>query len=357
MYESFYNLRSKPFRLSPDPQFFFSSRGHKRALSYLRYGVEQGEGFIVITGDVGTGKTTLAKALFKELSSSDIIAAQMVNTQLEADDMLRSVAAAFGMEHRNLDKAALLKALERYLMAQTREGKRMLLIVDEAQNIPAGSLEELRMLSNFQVGDKALLQSFLLGQQQFRATLQSPDMEQLRQRVIAAYHLSPLALDETRGYIEHRLRTAGWNEDPKFTADAYIKIYQYAGGIPRRINTLCDRLLLFGYLEEMHEIGSDTVSIVANEILGETYAASTAQAEAPGSVQEQEQEQLADDKRDRRAKSEDSEVLRRLRILEKKIDVLDKKLNKDRKRMLKALLSSHEQPAMADNVKPLRRAE
>ncbi len=270
MYESFYKLRDKPFQLGPDPRFFFGSRSHKRAMAYLRYGLNQGEGFIVITGDIGTGKTTLMRTLFTDLVRENVVAAQLVTTQLEADDMLRMVSASFGLAHEGISKAALLKNLEIFLTARAREGKRVLLVVDEAQNIPVRSLEELRMLSNFQTGDKALLQSFLLGQAEFRHTLQSDGMEQLRQRVIAAYHLSPLDADETQSYIEHRLRRAGWTGDPTFTDVAYAAIHKATGGIPRRINTFCDRLLLYGFLEEIHEIGGETVAAVEVELHQET---------------------------------------------------------------------------------------
>ena len=270
MYESFYKLTTRPFQLSPDPKFFYGSPSHKRAMSYLRYGLTQGEGFIVITGDIGTGKTMLVNTLFNDLSKENVVAAQLVTTQLEADDTLRMVAASFGLAHEGLDKATILKNLETFMTSRMRQGKRVLLLVDEAQNLPPRSLEELRMLSNFQLGGRVLFQSFLLGQVEFRNTIQAKGLEQLRQRVIAAYHLEPLDQEQTRGYIEHRLKTAGWDGDPKFTDAAYADIYKYSGGIPRRINTLCDRLLLFGGLEEIHEFDADKVNTVVQELKNET---------------------------------------------------------------------------------------
>lgn len=270
MYESFYKLSARPFQLSPDPRFFYGSPGHKRAMSYLRYGLTQGEGFIVITGDIGTGKTMLVNTLFDDLSKENVVAAQLVTTQLEADDTLRMVAASFGLAHEGLDKATILKNLETFMTSRMRQGKRVLLLVDEAQNLPPRSLEELRMLSNFQLGGRVLFQSFLLGQAEFRNTMQAKGLEQLRQRVIAAYHLEPLDEEQTRGYIEHRLRTVGWKDDPKFTDAAYSAIYKYTAGIPRRINTLCDRLLLFGALEEIHEFDADKVATVVQELKNET---------------------------------------------------------------------------------------
>ncbi|MCB1770385.1 MAG: AAA family ATPase, partial [Candidatus Competibacteraceae bacterium] len=209
MYIDYYGFSAKPFQLSPDPRFFFGSSGHSRALAYLRYGLSQGEGFIVVTGGIGTGKTTLVKSLFSELDSRQVVAAQLVTTQLEADDLLRTVVASFGLPYEDASKAILLRRFEDFLRGHAEQGRRTLLVVDEAQNLPMRSLEELRMLSNFQVAERPLLQSFLLGQEEFRFTLQDPGMEQLRQRVIASCHLNPLSQDEIGPYIEHRLHIVG----------------------------------------------------------------------------------------------------------------------------------------------------
>jgi general secretion pathway protein A len=265
VYQSYYNLTGKPFRLSPDPAFFFPSRGHKRALAYLRYGLNQDEGFVVITGAPGTGKTTLAKILLQEMDAG-VVVAHLTTTQLEADDMLRMVAASFGLRYEGLDKAQLLKSLENFLLARSRERKRALLVIDEAQNLPSRSLEELRMLSNLQIGDKALLQIFLLGQEQFRHMLDNPMLEQLRQRVIANYHLTPLGADECQRYVESRLHHVNWNNDPHFAEVAHELIHQFTDGIPRRINMLCDRILLFGCMEETHEITGEVVNLVKSEM-------------------------------------------------------------------------------------------
>ena len=266
MYEAFYKLSSKPFQLNPDPRFFFGSRTHKRAMSYLRYGLTQGEGFIVITGGVGTGKTTLVRSLFADLAKENIVAAQLVTTNLKPEDTVRMVAASFGLAHEGTGKAQVIKNLETFFLARAREGKRILLVVDEAQNLPMESLNELRMLANFQISGRALLQSFLLGQQELRNTLQDDSLEQVRQRIIAAYHLDPLDKEETKAYIEHRLKLVDWHEDPRFTASANSAIYDFTQGVPRRINTFCDRLLLFGYLEQLHNIDAPQVREVSQEL-------------------------------------------------------------------------------------------
>ncbi len=269
MYESFYKLSGKPFQLNPDPSFYFASRGHKRAMSYLEYGLHQGEGFIVITGEIGAGKTTLVKNLFRRVDPNSYVAAQLVSTQLDADDTLRLIAAAFGLKHEDHSKAILLKRLEEYLISVARQGRRALLVVDEAQNLTPRAVEELRMLSNFQIGERSLLQSFLLGQPEFRHTLQGEGMQQLRQRIIASYHLGPMDAAETRAYVEHRMKMVGWAGDPEFSDECFVPIFDYTNGIPRRINTLCDRVLLFGYLEDQHRIEAATVAAVIGDLNGE----------------------------------------------------------------------------------------
>ncbi|GAB3370186.1 XrtA/PEP-CTERM system-associated ATPase [Massilia agri] len=266
MYETYYGLSAKPFQLRPDPHFFFGSKGHKRAMAYLEYGLSQGEGFIVITGEVGAGKTTLVRNLLNKIPTDQIVAAHIVNTSLDPEDTLRMVVSAFGLPFEGASKAELLNRLEQFLRGVDRQGKRALLVIDEAQNLNARTVEELRMLSNFQTDDRSLLQTFLLGQPEFRATLHSPGMQQLRQRVIASYHLGPMDAQETRAYVEHRLATVGWKGDPSFDDGAYATVYAYSGGIPRKTNTLMDRVLLMGYLEELHAFGEADINTVVRDI-------------------------------------------------------------------------------------------
>ncbi|MBS0390171.1 MAG: AAA family ATPase [Proteobacteria bacterium] len=269
MYEAFYGLSSKPFQLNPDPSFYFSSKQHQRARAYLEYGVMCCEGFIVVTGEVGAGKTTIVRGLLDSLDPDTVVAAHLVSTQLGADDTLRLVGAAFGVRVNGVAKGDLLLALEAFFVTQTLKGKRCLLIVDEAQNLQPQAVEELRMLSNFQNGQDALLQTFLVGQPEFREILQNPDMLQLRQRVIATCHLGPLDADETRDYILHRLKCAGSVDKPTFDVDIFDGIYRFTAGIPRRVNTLMDRVLLQGFLSDKTHIDIELVNEIIHEVQSE----------------------------------------------------------------------------------------
>jgi general secretion pathway protein A len=262
MYTEFYKLKGRPFQLSPDPRFFFEGKPHKKALAYLTYGISQREGFIVITGEIGAGKTILVEYILSTFIGKNVIAAKVVTTQVNADDLLRMVATAFDVPQENIDKATLLRRMESFLVDCNRTNRTVLLFVDEAQNLPHSALEELRMLSNMQSGGRSLLQIYLLGQPEFRRTIARKSLEQLRQRVITSYHLQPLDAEETQQYIEHRLDLVGWDNDPEFSPEAHKMIFEATGGVPRKINLLCDRLLLLGYLEEKHEIDADIVKEV-----------------------------------------------------------------------------------------------
>lgn len=269
MYEQYYKLSARPFQLIPDPKFFFRSQGHKRAMAYMRYGLQQGQGFIVVTGDVGTGKTMLVNNLFKEIENENIMAAKIVSTNIKDIDLLRLLAAEFDIPYERQSKGALLKQLETYFKSCVAEGKRTLLVIDEAQNLSRSALEELRMLSNYDLNGAPVVQSFLLGQREFRAVMRAPGLEQLRQRVIAAYHLKPLSAPEVKAYIQHRLTTVGWNNDPAIDEDVYHGVFVATGGVPRRINTLLDRLMLNCFLDEKHQITFTMLESVRAEVESE----------------------------------------------------------------------------------------
>ncbi|MDU0356235.1 XrtA-associated ATPase [Paraglaciecola aquimarina] len=276
MYENYYGLNSKPFQLTPDPSFFFGSKWHKRAMSYLQYGLSQAEGFIVITGDIGTGKTTIANSLLDQMQQ-DIVAAQIVSPKLSPDELVKMVASKFNVPVKGSTKTDILNDLEAYLMGLHKEGKRALLLVDEAQNLPLETIEELRMLSNFQVAGKPLLQSFLLGQEELQPILRAPNMEQFRQRIVASCHLAPLTDSECTAYIEYRMTHAGWDGKELFSQQAFDKIYRFTLGVPRRINTLMDRILLYGFLEELETFDGAAVDNVIKEVSEEMFRPETPQ--------------------------------------------------------------------------------
>ena len=362
MYEKFYNLKAKPFRLSPDPRFLFRSAAHSKALAYLRYGLQTGEGFVVITGGVGTGKTTLARLILSKINKSKVIAVELVTSQLESDDMLRLVAAALGLAHQDLPKSTLLRNIETYLMARAREGKRVLLLVDEVQNLSHGAMEELRMLSNFQVGERALLQTFLLGQDEFRPKLQSAGMEQFRQRIIASYHLDPLNRKEIQDYIFHRLRLCGWQDDPHIQSEVFEKIYEHSSGVPRRINKLCDRLLLHGCIEELHELGVQDINSVIKDEMQEIHSTGEVSDGTVPAVDEVKPAEFpGGNVQPLRVENAISNDDRRLLALEKKMDQLEKSMRTDRKRFQRMLmmlaLSDDNDKELLDILKELDAAD
>uniref|UniRef100_UPI0035C9B238 ExeA family protein n=1 Tax=uncultured Sphingomonas sp. TaxID=158754 RepID=UPI0035C9B238 len=270
MYDDHYGLTGRPFQLTPDARFWFETATHRKAMAYLGYGLAQGEGFIVITGDVGAGKTTLVGHLMNTVDPTRLHVIKIVSTQIEAEDLLRIVAGGLEIDSDGMSKAQLLVAIERGLHATARTGRRTLLIVDEAQALPVSSLEELRMLSNFQTGGHALLQIFLLGQPEFRERLHGSDrLEQLRQRVIAMHHLDPMEADEVGPYILHRLAVVGWNGRPFFTPDAFAALYAGSDGVPRRLNQLAGRVLLYGAIEGLETIDGAAVATVIADIAGD----------------------------------------------------------------------------------------
>jgi putative secretion ATPase (PEP-CTERM system associated) len=275
MYDTFYGFTGRPFQLAPDPEFYFESLTHRKALSYLGYGLSQGEGFIVITGEVGAGKSTLAAHLLASIDRARLTVGQIVTSRLDGDELVRLACQAFGIvlpgaDHAGpIDKAAALGAIEAFLQEEARAGRRCLLIVDEAQNLHTGALEELRMLSNFQLGAHPLLQTLLLGQPEFRMTLNDPGLDQLRQRVIATHHLDAMEPDEVGPYIEHRLKHVGWHGNPAFGPGLYARLAEASGCVPRRINQLANRLLLLGAVEQVHDFDLDMLEEVIADLAGD----------------------------------------------------------------------------------------
>lgn len=270
MFEDFYGFDGKPFQLTPDPDFYFRSNTHRKALSYLGYGLAQGEGFIVITGEVGAGKSTLVAHMMDSVDRNRLTVAQIVTSALDGEEIVHVVAQAFGLDIEGHDKASALGAIEGFLHEEARAGRRCLLVVDESQNLSVPALEELRMLSNFQLGNHPLLQTLLLGQPEFRATLQQHgELEQLRQRVIAAHHLEPMEAEEVEPYILHRLQKVGWQGNPGFEPELFGAIHRASGGIPRRINQIANRLLLLGAVEGLDRIDGAMMDAVLAEMAGE----------------------------------------------------------------------------------------
>lgn len=280
MYDTYYGFTGRPFQLTPDPQFYFESASHKKALSYLGYGLNQGEGFIVITGEVGAGKSTLVAHLIERIDPEAMSVAQVVTSALDGEELIHVVAQAFGIEVEGKDKAGALGAIERFLQEEAREGRRCLLIVDECQNLEFTALEELRMLSNFQLGSHPLLQSLLLGQPEFRRTLaHHPDLDQLRQRIIASHHLEALDEEEVEDYINHRLNHVGWDGRPLFEEGLLTALYGATAGIPRRVNQVMNRLLLLGAIEEQNLIGTSMLEAVMEEMNSDQARGSASQGD------------------------------------------------------------------------------
>ncbi|MCW1428151.1 XrtA/PEP-CTERM system-associated ATPase [Novosphingobium sp. JCM 18896] len=280
MFDEFYGLSGRPFQLTPDPAFYFESLTHRKALSYLSYGLAQAEGFVVITGEVGAGKSTLVAYLMATIDPARLTAAQIVTSKLDEGEIIHVVAQAFGLPVQGHDKASALGAIESFLHDEARAGRRCLLIVDESQNLSIGALEELRMLSNFQLGAHPLLQTLLLGQPEFRGTLQDhSQLEQLRQRVIATHHLDAMETAEVQAYIEHRLKRVGWEGNPSFDQRVFAEIYTATGGVPRRINQIVNRLLMLGAVDQRSHIDNAMLQQVLGE-LGRDAASAREQAPA-----------------------------------------------------------------------------
>jgi type II secretory pathway predicted ATPase ExeA/outer membrane protein OmpA-like peptidoglycan-associated protein len=269
MFESYYELNDNPFRLSADESFRFAHKNYLKAWSYLSYALEQGEGFVMITGQPGSGKTTLIRDILSQLDASKTLAINLVTNQLQAEELLRKVALEFGLPAESYNKATLLTHIEEFVDKQYKNGRRAIIVIDEAQNLTLTGLEELRLLSNLQTGSHPLFQIFLVGQDELRSVILSPEMEQIRQRLIASCQMEPMTVSQTEGYIDHRLGIVGWHGDPEFEQSIFPQIHYITSGIPRKINHVASRLLLYGALEEKHKFTEEDVWIVAEELFDE----------------------------------------------------------------------------------------
>jgi putative secretion ATPase (PEP-CTERM system associated) len=249
MYNEFYHFKEKPFSLTPDPEFLYRSRAHKRALAYLEYGIQDPSGFVCITGEIGTGKTTLLRTFLNQLDKS-IRVARIFNTKVTSRQLLEMILHDLDIEYRGKSKAEMINALNHELIDTFAKGKRVALLIDEAQNLDVELLEEIRLLSNLETEKTKLLQIILVGQSELRDHLQLPSLEQFRQRITINYHLSPLSLAETAAYIVHRLQVASTQTPLRFPEPVVRIIHKYSRGVPRLINVIADSLLLYGFVEE-----------------------------------------------------------------------------------------------------------
>ena len=277
MYESFYRLQTNPFSLAPDPHFCFSHAGHKQAREYLEYALQLGEGMVMVTGSPGTGKTTLVESFLDNLNTGSVMAARIAVSRLNSKDLLRAVAYAFDIKAEGHDVATLRHLIKQYLETLAQRGRRALLIIDEAQGLPHSALDELRLLADLQADSQQMLQLFLVGQEQLHEQMLDPEMDYFQQRVIANYRLVPLDLQETRSYIEYRLRQAGWQGAPEFTGAAVLDIFRFSRGVPRHINKLCNRLLLLGYAIGCQTLDREQVQAIIEEMGAERLSPIAAQ--------------------------------------------------------------------------------
>ncbi len=265
MYTEYYNLKAKPFSLTPDPDYFFLSSGHRRAFTYLNYAIREGEGFVVISGEIGAGKTTLLRTVLKGIKEDEVSISFIRNTMVTGTQLVKIIADDFGIpDVWNQEKEQILSSMNYFLIDQFGRNKKTLLIIDEAQNLSPSTLEEIRLLSNLETDKHKLLQIILSGQPELRDKLAIPQLEQLRQRVILSYHLGPLSMEETGEYIKHRMHRAGG--DGIFKEETFKEIYDFSGGTPRLINIICEFSLLFGFVEGRPAIDLEIVKSVREDL-------------------------------------------------------------------------------------------
>ncbi|MEJ2699374.1 MAG: AAA family ATPase, partial [Desulfuromonadales bacterium] len=266
MYCEFYGFKEKPFTITPNPRFIFLSKNHKEVFAHLLYGIRNHSGFIEVSGEVGTGKTTVLRTLLNQLQDDAYRLAFIFNPSLSALDLLRSINREFGIPDEPHNATALLAALNDFLLRENAAGRTVVLVIDEAQNLEPAVLEQIRLLSNLETETDKLIQIILVGQPELGRMLDQPGLRQLSQRITVRYDLHPMDFDDTRAYIEHRLAVAGCVNRKLFTPGAVKKIYRFAKGFPRLINILCDRALLIGYSEDIQEISASVVDAAIGEL-------------------------------------------------------------------------------------------
>lgn len=265
MYESFFGLRENPFRVNPDPRYLFLTRHTQEALACLTYGVQSRRGFVLLTGEVGTGKTTLLNKLLDRLNRERVPTAFVFNSRLSVSQLFDFMLADFGLPTEPRLKSQVLLRLNQWLLERYRAGATAVLIIDEAQNLPADVLEEIRLLTNLETATEKLLQIVLAGQPELELKLNQPQLRQLRQRITLRCKLRPLTLEETRGYVVERLRIAGADGQPIFTSEAVEMLHAYARGIPRVINLLCEHALISAFVDQLRPVPAQTIEEVARE--------------------------------------------------------------------------------------------
>jgi len=331
MYESFYKLSGKPFQLLPDTNIVFPSSGHKRALSYMVYGLEQGEGFIVITGDVGTGKTTLIQTLLADIKKEEIVPINIAAANMDDTAILHSITEALELGLDGSNKVIFLRELKKVFGDYQKQGKRVVIIIDEAQTLSWEALEELRILTNLEAEGKALLQVFLVGQPELRKIINSKNTEQLQQRIIASYNLAHLTDSETKEYILYRLKKVGWDNDPSISEGVFTEIFEWSEGVPRKVNLVCDRLFLYEFLEELHTIQKKHVETVIAEMDEEVGS-------EQGSGFEKEKPKSRK-KRTRHGKNNSDGLAKRIEKLEESLDELAEDFEHEKK-LIKLLVKN-----------------
>jgi len=337
MYEKHFQLRERPFALSPDPEYLYPSKVHQEALSYLRYGIEGHAGFVMITGEIGSGKTTMLQSLLRRVDQKTTVA-RIVNTMLEPHELLEAIVLDFGLDATGKSKPALLHALAEFLVRQRQAGRLTLLVIDEGQNLSFAALEEVRMLSNLETEKSKLIQIVMVGQPELREKLRLPQLEQLRQRITVSYHLQPLDVEETARYINHRLKRAAIGAPLEFPEDVTRLIHQRSRGVPRIINVIADAALLFAYgidrrtvdvsvtMEALAEL--DTTGVLASyhsESTQAAHAASVTVAEAQDAMRltdEVRQRERALSDRERDLRDRELSVQAQQRVLEEQARLL-----------------------------------